>query len=97
MTCDDKELPPTTPMAGAERWIRAKVVMKGAEMCDIIVRHETNFPLQAAGCDPDLGTSSVPVVSGIPGVEDIESQRGECGWNEKGLWERKNRVNGISR
>jgi len=90
-------------MAGAERWIRAKVVMKGAEMCDIIVRHETNFPLQAAGCDPDLGTSSVLVVSGIPGVEDIdsESQRGECGWNEKRTLgtnlERKNRVNGISR
>lgn len=70
MTCDERELPPTTPIAGAERWIRAKVVMKGAEMCDTVVRHEISFPLHV-GCDIDPGASSAPAACGTLGVGDI--------------------------
>jgi hypothetical protein len=70
MTRDDKALPPKTPIAGAERWIRANVVMKGAETCDTMVRHETSFPVHV-GCDLDPGASSAPVACGTSDVEDI--------------------------
>jgi hypothetical protein len=57
---------------GAERWIRAKVAMKGAEMCDAMVRYEAKFPLHV-GCDFDPGpdASPAPVACGLSGVEDI--------------------------
>jgi hypothetical protein len=61
MTRDDKELPPTIPITGAERWIRAKVVIKGADTCETMVRYETSFPPQV-GRDLDPGASSAPVV-----------------------------------
>jgi len=73
MTCDDREPPPSTPMTGAERCIRAKVVMRGADVWDIVVRYETSLPLHV-GCGPDPGVSSAPLVRGISGVEDMRSR-----------------------
>ena len=72
MTCDDREPPPTIPIAGAERWIRAKVVINGADTCDTAVRYETSFPLHV-DCDLDSDASSASVVRGTVGMEDIAS------------------------
>jgi hypothetical protein len=74
MTCDDREPPPTTPIAGAERWMRAKVVMKGADIWDIAVRYETSLSLRV-GCGPDPGASSATPVCGTSGVEDMKSSQ----------------------
>ena len=72
ITCDDRELPPTTPIAGAERWIRTKVVMNGADAWDMTVRYETSFLLHVCcGFAPDA--SSAPSVCGTSGMEGISS------------------------
>lgn len=72
MTCDAKEPPPTIPMTGAERCIKAKVVMKGADIWDMAVRYETSLPPRV-GCGPDPDASFVSLVCGTPGVEDMGS------------------------
>jgi hypothetical protein len=38
MVCEDSDEPPRLASAGAERCMRRKVVIKGAEMCAVFVR-----------------------------------------------------------
>jgi hypothetical protein len=38
MVCEESDEPPRLASAGAERCMRRKVVMKGAEMCAVFVR-----------------------------------------------------------
>ena len=46
--------------------------MKGAEVCDTIVRHETSFSAHV-GRDLDPDASPASVVCEVTGVEDIGS------------------------
>ena len=80
MTFDDKEPPPTIPIAGAERWIRAKVVMKGADTWDTIVKYETSLLLHV-GCGPEPDASSALSVCETSGAEDMRSWRASRGDN----------------
>ena len=72
MTFDDREPPPTTPIAGAERWMRIKVVIKGADTWDIVVRYESSLLLHF-GCGLGPGASSALLFRGTSGMEDMRS------------------------
>jgi len=72
MTFDDREPPPTTPIAGAERWIRTKVVMKGADTWDIVVRDESSLPLHF-GCGLEPDASFALLFCGTFGMEGMGS------------------------